>query len=182
MKWLYFAVVALAGATVLLATGRPASAAGTPMTICNRSPLAITITIGYHSSGVNDTAGSNVLTGPFVSRGFAVIAPGKCSSYENPFSARYMFWWPHNEAGLNGMRTIWSDPKINYVTWTTNGNDHYCIPNVNGTYPIDEFTFEDENASEAACEKGHASQNGPNLWVSVRAVDLLVSSTVNFTG
>ena len=61
-------------------------------------------------------------------------------------------------------------------------NDHYCIPNVNGPAYIDGFTFEDENASEAACEKGHASQNGPNLWVSVRAVDLLVDPTVNFTG
>lgn len=182
MKWPYIAVIALAGATLTLSNPRPASAAGTQMNICNQTSAPLTVTIGYHSSGVNDAAGSNVLTGPFVSRGFLVVAPGKCEGFANPFNARYMFWWGHNEVGLNGIRTIYSDPKINYGPWTTNGNDHFCIPNVYGPNFIEGFTFEDENASEAACEKGHASQNGPNLWVSVRAVDLLVDATVKFTG
>ena len=182
MKLLSIAVIALAAAALMLAHPRPAPAAGTQLNICNKTSVVLFVTIGYHSSGVNDVAGSNVLTGPFVSRGFSQVAPGKCEGYANPFSARYMFWWGHNEIGLNGIRDIYSDPKYTYGPWMTNGNDHYCIPNIYGPNFIEGFTFEDENASQAACVSGHASQNGPNLWVSVRAVDLLVDPTVNFTG
>jgi hypothetical protein len=51
-----------------------------------------------------------------------------------------------------------------------------------GSHGSGAFTFEDENASEAACEKGHFSQDGPNWWVNVRSVDVMVNPTVTFTG
>jgi uncharacterized membrane protein len=171
MKWFYFAVAAAAGALIFATSAKPASA-GTPLTVCNQTSVDLTVAAGYHSSGVNDTAGSNILTGPFVSHGWVVIAPGKCETRENPFNARYMFWWAINHAGLN----------VNGAVWATNGNDHFCVPNLYGSSFSGAFTFEDENASEAACEKGHFSQNGPNVWVSVRSVDLMVNPTVNFTG
>jgi uncharacterized membrane protein len=171
MKWLSTALIALSVATLAVASPRPASAAGIQMTICNQSSAQLTVIVGYHTTGVNDQPGSNVLTGPFVSQGFWKIDPGKCIPFANPFSARYMFWWGVNHAGLNEYGAV----------WYTSGSDQFCIPNVYGS-GNSSFTFEDENASEAACEKGHFSPNGANLWVNVRKVDLLVNPTVTFTG
>ena len=153
-RLMYFAVIVLAGA-LTLASAKPVSAARTPLTICNQTSVALVVAIGYHSSGVNDTAGSNILTGPYVSRGWFTVAPGQCQNMANPFNARYMFWWGAQSHGFN----ITSK-------WTTNGNDNFCIPNLYGPDHVDNFTFEDENASEAACEKGHFSTIGPNVWVS----------------
>jgi uncharacterized membrane protein len=154
MKWPYVVVLALAAVLLTLAVPSRASA-GTPLVICNQTSDGLSVAIGYHSTGVNDTAGSNVLTGPFVSRGFWTVNPGKCQQFENPFSARYMFWWGISKSG-----------KI----FDASGSDHFCIS-------ANTFTFEDENASENACT------HSPDLhWVGVRVVDLIVDPTVNFTG
>jgi uncharacterized membrane protein len=151
----YVVVIALAG--VLLALAVPGNAsAGTPLAICNQTSEGLTVAIGYHSSGVNDTAGSNILTGPFVSRGFWTVNPGKCQQFDNPFNARYMFWFGISKSG-----------KI----FDASGSDHFCVS-------INPFTFEDENVSEDACTH---SQTGVR-WVGVRAVDLMVDPTVNFNG
>jgi len=156
MKWSYLVVIVLAGVLLTLAAPGRASA-GTPLAICNQTSEGLSVAIGYHSSGVNDTAGSNILTGPFVSRGYWTVNPGKCQQFDNPFSARYMFWW-----GISSR-----SGKI----FDASGSDHFCIS-------IYSFTFEDENASEDACTH---SQTGLH-WVGVRAVDLLVDPTVNFNG
>jgi uncharacterized membrane protein len=172
MKSPYLAVVALTGAIFLFAIPSPVSAAGTPLTICNQTTADLTVAAGYHSPGANDTSDSRVLTGPFVSHGWLVVAPGKCTTEENPFNARFMFWFGVNHIGLN----------TGILFWDTNG-DHFCVPNIiSGNIPSGAFTFEDENASKEACEKGHFSQNGPNWWVNVRSVDVMVNPTVNFTG
>jgi uncharacterized membrane protein len=171
MKWPYLAVIALTGAVLFFSNPHPASAAGTPLTICNQTAVDLTIAAGYHSSGANDTADSRVLSGPFVSHGWLVVAPGKCTTEVNPFNARYMFWFAINHSGLN----------TGLLFWDTNG-DHFCVPNMLGSAPSGAFTFEAENVSQAACEQGHFTQNGPNWWVNVRIVDVMVNPTVNFTG
>jgi hypothetical protein len=170
MKWPYFAALALAGAALTLANARPASAAGTPLSICNQSAAHINVATGYHSSGVNDMPNSNILSGPFVSDGWTRIEPGECSTFANPFGARYMFWWAFSPAsGLNAVSA-----------WATNGVDHFCIAGIHVPAPH-AFTFEDENRSQTTCEST-STGDGPNVWVSVRAVDLMVNSTVYFTG
>ncbi len=167
MKWVVAVVVIALGVT--LAHPHPSSAAGTMLQFCNKSSAPIEVVIGYHSSGVNDTPNSTVLTGPFVSRGWFVFAPGECGNLANPFSARYMFWWGHQAGTLNSGST-----------WDAFGDDHFCIADIYGPNHVDNFTFEDQNVSETACESGHVSPNGANLWVGVRKVDLEVDPTVTF--
>jgi uncharacterized membrane protein len=167
MRWLLFAFV-----PALLFVSVPpavASAAGIQLQICNRSSAQVNVAVGYHSSGPNDTPNSSILTGPFVSIGWWAIAPGACTSFNNPFSARYMFWF--------GFTPMAAFPKL---AWTTNGDDFFCIANNNGT-TAHAFTFEDENASAATCQS-RTTQDGANMWVSVRKVDLLVNPLVNFDG
>jgi uncharacterized membrane protein len=174
MKLLFPAVIALVGATVLLASANPASA-GTNLTICNKTSAVLHIAVGYHSSGVNDSADSKVLTGPFVSRGFTSTAPGKCDFFTNPFSARYMFWWATDQDVLNAGMTVWAGTN----------EDHFCIPNTRMAGPIHPFTFEVENRSEDACTHSQTSTTAAtsnNSWVRVRRVDLMVDPTVTFYG
>jgi hypothetical protein len=137
------------------------------------------VAVGYHSTGVNDTPGSGILTGPFVSTGWtSEIAPGRCVNYANPFNARYMFWWGAVANGINYARTVWA----------VSGDNSFCIPNIYGSGSQSgdiarQFTFEYENVSKAACESGSANPRiGPNLWVPVRMVDLAVNPTVSFDG
>jgi hypothetical protein len=158
--------------TVFLYVSAPqaiASAAGTQLQICNRSAATVNVAVGYHSSGPNDAPNSSMLTGPFVSIGWWSVAPGACRSFNNPFSARYMFWFGFTPLGVV--------PKL---SWTTNGDDYFCIANFNGT-TAHAFTFEDENASQAAC-LSRSTQDGADLWQSVRKVDLDVNPVVNFDG
>ncbi|MGH7715347.1 MAG: hypothetical protein ACREML_05040, partial [Vulcanimicrobiaceae bacterium] len=153
----------------------PVSAAGTPLVICNRSsaPL-LDIAVGYYSSGVADT--STALSGPFVSTGWSTgLLPGQCRNFANPFNARYIFWWGAARGGINTSGSVWA----------TNGNDHFCVPNVYGpTSNLSKtFTFEDENESQTVCESKSANPTvGHNLWVTVRKVDLPVNPTVDFDG
>jgi len=185
---MYCAVIALAGATLTLATAKPASAAGTPLQICNRTTLWLEdVAVGYHSSGVNDTDGSRILTGPFVSTGWSNIAPGVCRNFANPFGARYMFWWAaqSNMSTLNGIN---DQPGMSNTPWHVSGNDHFCIPDPFG-HRVDRsdvaptFTLEDDNVSEVVCVRGRANPGaGINMWVGVRSVDVSVNPIVTFVG
>ena len=156
----------------------PVAAAGTQLTICNHTSTGLDdVAVGYHSSGVNDTAA--ILTGPFVSTGWVgEIAAGRCQNFANPFGARYMFWWGAVPHGINFARSVWS----------VSGNDYFCIPDIYGSGSqsgdiADTFTFEDQNASKAACESSSANPKiGPNVWVPVRKVDVDVNPMVNFDG
>jgi uncharacterized membrane protein len=161
-------------AAALALTPHRAAAEGTQLQICNRSSVELTdVAVGYFSTGTNDTA--DTLTGPFVSTGWWSIAAGACSSFRNPFGARYMFWWGLQSGVVNSGGNV----------WTTNGSAHFCIPNVYGPGgSVPSFTYEDENESEAACESGYSTDPklGHNIWVPVRKVDLDVDATVNFEG
>src|SRR5690348_6984232 len=75
-----------------------ADPAAAPLTLCNRMSDHIRVAVGYFSSGVSDT--KNVLSGPFVSRGWWTVEPGQCQTFDNPFNARYMFWFAFAH-GLN---------------------------------------------------------------------------------
>ncbi len=154
----------------------PASAAGPQLTICNHTSSTLSdVAVGYHSSGVNDAPGSNILTGPFVSTGWTRILAGQCAGFANPFNARYLFWWGAQGGGINTGGNVWA------VT----GDASFCIPDVYG--PVADmastFAFEDENVSQAVCESHSANPRvGPNRWVSVRKVDVDVNTTVTFEG
>ena len=139
----------------------PASASGTPLHLCNHSEYRIDVAIGYHSSGPDDTG--NMLTGPFVSRGWFIIEPGNCISIDNPFAARYMYWTGFRKGAF---------------LWDT-ADSHFCIPT--GT-PAPRFTFERQNESEDACVS--ATPLGPtaNMWIATREVDVSVDPDVDFDG
>jgi uncharacterized membrane protein len=143
------------------------ASAAPPMVICNQMTERIEIVHGYHTTGVNDTPGSNVLTGPFVSKGFQIIEPGKCATFDNPFNARYMFFWAASHTTID-----------NHTPFTSNSSDGFCMPQIYRGPVVHSFTFEDENASPAACAASQF-EGYANVWVAARPVDVLVSPTVN---
>ena len=124
------------------------------------------VAVGYFTSGVNDSG--NVLSGPFASRGFWIIQPGQCQTFDNPFNARYMFWFAFAH-GIN-------DDMSAITGARTDERLHFCVPNYFGAQ-VASFTYEDENVSAAACD-----QAGNALWVVPRKVDTLIESSVNVTG
>ena len=56
-----------------------------------KAKLGTSIAVGYFSSGINDK--ENLLSDRFVSRGWFNLRAGQCETLDNPFNARYMFWW-----------------------------------------------------------------------------------------
>jgi hypothetical protein len=120
------------------------------------------IAVGYHSPGAYDTG--TVLTGPFVSTGWFVFAPGECSTIDNPFSARYMYWTGYRHGA--------------YLI-QDGGDSHFCMPSVRGTPP--RFTFERQNESEDACVSSTpADSSGPNEWTATREVDVAVDADAEY--
>jgi hypothetical protein len=149
----------------------PSSASAADMTFCNRTSVQVGVAVGYYSSGTNTDASPNVLTGPFVSHGWWLVAPGSCDPIENPFKARYMFWFGISK-GLN-------DNYENVQAMESATGRHFCIPWYFSTdgKSTKSFTLEDENASLNTCHAGAA-----RLWVVPQMVDTAVDPIVNFTG
>lgn len=158
----YILAAALVAAALSLCGGR-ALASGTPLHLCNHSEYRINIAVGYHSSGPGDTG--EILTGPFVSRGWWILEPGECVSLTNPFSARYMYWTGYRQGAF-----LWND-----------ADSHFCVPSTISKPP--RFTFERQNESEDACVSSDPlSPNGPNQWLPTREVDVSVDPDVDFDG
>ncbi len=162
----------VAAVIAILVAGTDAARAdptASPLTLCNQMSDNLRVAVGYFSSGINDT--KNQLTGPFVSRGWSVITPGQCQTFDNPFSARYMFWyaWAH---GLN-------DNEDAIIDKWKSSDFHFCVTDyfsvAGGTSAA--FIYEDENAI-SVCSWGH----GDNLWVIPRKVDTAIQSRVDVTG
>jgi uncharacterized membrane protein len=182
------AIVAIAVAAAILAfRSEPASAySSAPLTFCNKSPDKVILADGYHSPGVNDPKDRSILTGPFVSEGWHEFAPGECQSIANPFDARYMFWFAVSwrKGGLNTDLVAVAAMHNNAL------QDSFCIGNYFTTWfdggPISAFTFEDENASVAACDSARGNvilvADGKTLWVNGHSTDTWVNPTVDFTG
>lgn len=158
----------IATAVALFVTANRASAAGTPITICNQTSSAISVAASYRSSGPNDTA--TTLSGPIVSVGLWGIPPSQCATIANPFAARYVYWWGY--VGGPGGSPLWGE----------NGGPHFCVPDIYGPTAVPQFTLESENESEAACVAASYDSNGPNIWVPAREIDVDVDATVNFSG
>jgi uncharacterized membrane protein len=155
--------------TVFGFTRGAAVASGTPLSICNKSSATIDVAVGYASSGPDDT--SDMLNGPFVSRGWYVLAPGACTTAANPFGARYMYWTGYEEREGG---SFW-----NSKNW--HGDSHFCTPNVYG--PSSKFNFERQNESESACESSEAyGSAGANMWVPAQEVDVSVDPSVEYDG
>jgi hypothetical protein len=178
------AIGALMGATLMLAsvTGPAAAYNSAPLNFCNKTAAEDAVAIGYYSPGLNDPADHSVLTGPFVSHGWWHVDPGACRITENPFNARYMFWFvlgpmvPNRDySDALAMR----DPSL---------QDHFCISTYfnRGGHGVAEFTYEAENASVEACDRagGPADSGGVlnTLWIHPLKVDTWVSPTVNYMG
>lgn len=138
-----------------------AKASGTPLHLCNHSEYRINVAVGYHSSGPDDTG--NMLTGPFVSRGWWVLEPGQCVSLDNPFSARYMYWTGYRQGAF---------------LWDT-ADSYFCIP---AGDPPPRFTFERENESQDACVNAPPAGSRPNIWLSTREVDVSVDPDADYNG
>lgn len=163
------AISAILGLSFVLSaavrSAAPAFADGTPLTVCNQTSSTIDVTVAYHTAGPNDTDG--LLTGPFDSAGWWVIQPGTCTPIPNPFAARYMFW-----AGF-----------VEHGGWFWSDSDYYfCVPNTTGS-STPQFTFDDQNVSESACESSAPyDSSGPNMWVASHENDMDVNSTVYYNG
>jgi uncharacterized membrane protein len=143
-----------------------ANPAASSLTLCNQMSDHVRIAVGYFTSGVNDSG--NVLSGPFASRGWWRVEPGQCQTLDNPFNARYMFWF----AFANGL----NDDQAAIASARTDQKLHFCITNY-FTAQVPGFTYEDENTSMAACD-----QAGSTFWVVPRKVDTFIESSVNITG
>jgi len=172
-----FAAVALVGGLLTLFIPAPAFAySSAPLTFCNNKARIrdVNVAFGYHSPGVNDPADHSRLTGLFVSRGWWVIKPGECKTLENPFDARYMFWFAAT-AGTN------DDASTVLPMRNADVSEHFCINNYLSGADVPEFTYEDENESADACDKDGSIQ-AHNLWVTPHMVDTWIDATVEFTG
>jgi uncharacterized membrane protein len=201
--------VALLGMIAVVAPTSASAATSAALNFCNRTANPVNVAVGYYSAGVKDPADHSILTGPFVSRGYWTVMPTQCETFENPFGARYMFWfgWSNgfNEHGhtFNGRGHIDEMAQMR-VKPSSYG---FCVSNYYGDVirQVPPFTFEDENASPSACEpivhgealdamnEGEAleamadaeavlAKGVKPIWVSARKVDTSVDPNVNFTG
>ncbi len=181
--WAKLVAIAFAGAAMTLFM--PASTfayQSAPLTFCNNSGAKVGLAVGYHSPGVNDPADHSVLTGPFISRGWYGIEPGACTTIENPFGARYMFWFAFSPQ-FN------ADMSAAVAMRNSTASESFCVPNYFAAGKLPDFTYEDENESLAACDRigaddptAQASGQGKTLWITPRNTDTWVDATVNFTG
>jgi uncharacterized membrane protein len=165
-----------------LVSAAPAQAySSQPLTICNKTSAVLGIAFGYHSPGVNDPADHSLLTGPFVTIGWKTLDPGACGTFDNPFNARYMYWFGtskdfHDNIMAVGNETYYASPQ-----------ERFCVTNyfssTRGT-TVRNFTFESENVKDpSGMSASDACQGaGDNLWVRFRSVDTWVNPTVDFTG
>ncbi len=145
-----------------------------PLTVCNKAVgYDVNVAFGYHSPGVSDPADHSILTGPFVSRGWWIIKSGECKTLENPFDARYMYWFGVDPGVNMDASTVLSMRKSDV-------QEHFCVNNYLSGADVPGFTYEDENESATACDKD-TSIGAHNLWVIPHAVDTWVNATVNFT-
>lgn len=161
--WLALLIASVAGLAASTAALAEPSAA--PMNFCNRTSDEVMVALGYYSSGVDDGANHNLLTGPFVSRGWFHVNPNQCQIFPNPFNARYMFWIPVDRAVLH--------PAVEDVA---SSGPHMCVTGTS-------FTFEDQNVSSAACHADPmALTKWQVVWVLPNKVDTEVDPNVNFTG
>ncbi len=177
-----FTAVALAGMAFALATPSSAFAyTSAPLTVCNKVNFKLILAYGYHSPGIHDPADHTLLTGPFVSRGWWSVEPGQCTTLENPFGARYMYWF-----AAGAMGGPMSDSDVLAIR-NADVPQHFCIDNYiypSGpgvpAYTADAaaFVYEDQNVSAAACDP-NASMQAPNLWVAAHEVDTWVNATVD---
>ena len=171
-------------ALIVVALTSPAhadSGKSAPLTICNKMSAKLDVATGYYSPGVHDPSDHSALTGPFVSRGWSEIASGNCKSFENPFSARYMFWFAYGkDLNENEMMSVF----MRNPAWRT----HFCVTNyfTGAGTNVPGFTHEDENVSVAACDQAGGGADPAathtTMWVTSRQVDTWINSTVNFTG
>ncbi len=177
------AAIALVVAILSLSMSTSAFAySSAPLTVCNQIAFKFILAYGYHSPGVHDPADHSLLTGPFVSRGWRTVEPGECVTLENPFDARYMYWF----VGLDG--DPWFRDDSDVLAIRNADVPHFCIDNYmwpSGQGPIyavpaPAFVYEDENESAAACDKD-TSRFAHNLWVPAHEVDTWVNATVNYT-
>jgi uncharacterized membrane protein len=182
-SWVNATAVALAGAmlTLLFPSSVYAAYSSAPLKFCNNSSDQVAIAVGYHSPGVNDPDDHSLLTGPFVSLGWRAVQPGECVTSDNPFNARYMFWFAIGPK----VNTEYSDV---IAMRASAASEHFCITSFfdRGGHGVKAFTFEVENESVEACDQagGSPDSNGERstLWISARKLDTWVNPTVNFTG
>lgn len=174
------ALVALLCAVVTALIPTSASAyQSAPLNFCNKSPNQVNVAVGYHSPGVNDPADHSVLTGLFVSKGWYQIAAGACQSLDNPFGARYMFWYAFSKG--------YNDKEFDVVMNNdVNGFSAFCISDyfaraLPAGASVPDFTFEQENVSVRECGIG-LHHNPETLWVTPQMVDTWVGPDVSFTG
>lgn len=181
------ACMIVAFATLALSGVAHADVQSKPLTFCNKTSNPVGVAYGYFTPGANDPADHSVLTGPFVSLGWRTLSPGQCGTFENPFNARYVFWYGVSRNYNTDVFTLMymRDPQKPPV-----GPEpvHFCVTNYHNASSDDitpSFTYEDENLSRDNCDRtGGANTVGGShtLWVIPKKVDTWVDAVVNFTG
>jgi uncharacterized membrane protein len=166
MKLLFWLILGIASAALVISTPAFATPSAAPLNFCNRTSNTVSVAVGYHSSGVDDGANHNILTGPFVSQGWWDVNPNQCHVFANPFDARYMFWFPLEPHEPRSHRPL---------DELTSSGTHMCISG-------SRFTFEDQNVSIDACHGDHAATTSAGVrWVLPSRIDTEVDPNVNFT-
>ena len=168
-----FVLAALLFAVVTALVPTSASAyQSAPLNFCNNTSDPVGVAVGYHSPGVKDPADHSVLTGPFVSRGWWLVTVGACQTLDNPFGARYMFWFAepirNNDLKL--------PPSANGLS---NTPDDFCVSNWLSPRGAPSFTYEDENVSLKACES--PDKDPIPVWITPHSVDTWIDPNVSFT-
>jgi hypothetical protein len=97
---------------------------------------------------------------------------GACQTLDNPFGARYMFWFAepirNNDLKL--------PPSANGLS---NTPDDFCVSNWLSPRGAPSFTYEDENVSLKACES--PDKDPIPVWITPHSVDTWIDPNVSFT-
>lgn len=173
--------VLVAGLAALVMAAPAWAQTSTGMTICNQSPNAVTTAIGYHSPGVGDPADHSILTGMFVTRGWLRIEAGACHTFQNPFNARYMYWYGFDShRNPSGPSTSADTAMTNPLVWCVN---NYWYINAPFTYEIENSkTNDSENVVNHCNFSNSAATDFTGYWVYFNLVDTWVAPRVNLTG
>jgi uncharacterized membrane protein len=173
-------VAIVIGAAVFMSAAPVFAQSSTGMTICNQSSVALKTAIGYHSPGVDDPADHSRLTGPFVTRGWWQIEPGACHTFQNPFNARYMYWFGFSSEYHNIYKG-WNSTQINAANAMKNPLA-WCLNNFVLTDTVLGFTYELENTKSNDPALDRCTVKMSNYWEEFNLVDTWIDPKVNFTG
>jgi uncharacterized membrane protein len=140
-----------------------------PLNFCNNTADRVVVAVGYHSPDPSDPADHALLTGPYSSKGWYQILAGTCQTIDNPFEARYMFWFAWSKG--------FHDTKASIAAMAGDADPaDFCVSNYFASGELPDFSLEDENVSGADCRRASG------WWITPNKVDTWMNANVSFNG